>query len=87
MDQHHGSAVAPDDTRDERLYSTTQVARKLGVSSRTVRRWIKARAITVVHCGTLLRVRQADLADFCEVVERLPRTPPAPAGQERSRTG
>ena len=50
------------------LYTPQDVAKLLHVSSRTVQRWIKARTLTVVRYGTLLRIREADLVAFGEVV-------------------
>lgn len=47
-----------------RLYSVRDVAEAMGVSSKTVRRWIKAGALPVHRLGKQLRISQADLAAF-----------------------
>jgi excisionase family DNA binding protein len=69
------------------LYTTGDVAKMLHVSQRTVQDWIRSGALTAVRYGRLLRIRQADLVAFGEVVNQ--RTPelstdaspsPTPAG-------
>jgi excisionase family DNA binding protein len=57
------------------LYTTDEVAKLLRVSQRTVQDWIRSGSLTAVRYGRLLRIRQADLATFGEVLPR--RTPPA----------
>jgi excisionase family DNA binding protein len=47
-----------------RLYSIPQVAEALGVSAKTVQRWIKAGTLPVHRLGKQIRVSQADLAAF-----------------------
>ena len=54
------------------LYTTQEVARLLRVSQRTVQDWIREGALTAVRYGRLLRVRQADLATFGEVLNQRP---------------
>ena len=55
------------------LYTTDEVARLLKVSQRTVQDWIRSGTLTAVRYGRLLRIRQADLAAFGEVLnERTP---------------
>jgi excisionase family DNA binding protein len=85
---HHPSAVhdaAPASVGT--LYTTDDVAKLLRVSQRTVQVWIRDGALPAVRYGRLLRVRQADLQAFGEVLNR--RTPelhadaspsPTPAG-------
>jgi excisionase family DNA binding protein len=63
------------------LYTTQEVARVLRVSPRTVQDWIKSGELTAVRYGRLLRIRQADLAAFGEVLNQRP-PPPASAVQE-----
>jgi excisionase family DNA binding protein len=46
------------------LYSVEGVAEQLGVSSKTVRRWIAAGELPVHHFGRQLRISEADLAAF-----------------------
>ena len=59
------------------LYTTAEVARLLRVNQRTVQEWIRTGALTAVRYGRLLRIRQADLATFGEVLPR--HSPPAEA--------
>ena len=57
------------------LYKTSEVATMLRVNQRTVQEWIRTGLLPAVrYGGKLLRVRQADLAAFGEVLG--PRTPP-----------
>jgi excisionase family DNA binding protein len=55
------------------LYTTSEVAAMLRVSIRTVQDWIRCGVLPAVRYGRLLRIRQADLAAFGEVLH--PRTP------------
>ena len=72
---HHPSAVLPADTPIVGpLYTTDEVARLLRVSQRTVQDWIRSGSLTAIRYGRLLRIRQADLDAFGEVLPR--RTPP-----------
>ena len=57
------------------LYKTSEVATMLRVNQRTVQEWIRTSLLPAVRYGKLLRVRQADLATFGEVLG--PRTPSA----------
>ena len=59
------------------FYTTDEVAKLLRVSQRTVQVWIRSGTLTAVRYGRLLRIRQADLATFGEVLPR--RSPPAQA--------
>ena len=64
------------------LYTTDEVAKLLRVSQRTVQDWIRSGTHTAVRYGRLLRIRQADLASFGEVLnERTPAASPT-AGAE-----
>jgi excisionase family DNA binding protein len=47
-----------------RFFTLNEVAERLSVSSRTVRRWIKAGALPVHRIGGLVRISDADLAAF-----------------------
>ena len=58
------------------LYTTDEVAKLLRVSQRTVQVWIRDGTLTAVRYGRLLRIRQADLATFGEVLNQRP----TPAG-------
>jgi excisionase family DNA binding protein len=72
--EHTSSAVVPTDPSIGTLFTTDEVARLLKVSQRTVQDWIRSGTLTAVRYGRLLRVRQADLAAFGDVLPR--RTPP-----------
>ena len=75
---HHPSVVVPADTPTVgHLYTTDEVAKLLRVSQRTVQDWIRSGTLTAVRYGRLLRIRQADLATFGEVLNQ--RIPAAPA--------
>jgi excisionase family DNA binding protein len=56
-------------------FTTQEVAKLLRVNQRTVQEWIRTGALTAVRYGRLLRIRQADLASFGEVLTR--HTPPS----------
>jgi excisionase family DNA binding protein len=84
---HHSSDIATADPPMGKLYTVEEVARFLRVSPRAVQVWIRSGTLTAVRYGRLLRIRQADLAAFGEVLN--PRTPdgaadaspsPGPAG-------
>jgi excisionase family DNA binding protein len=47
-----------------RLYSIPEVADAVGVSTKTVRRWIKAGALPAHRLGKQIRISQPDLAAF-----------------------
>ena len=88
MDHHPSAILSTDPPIVGPLYTTEEVGKLLRVSQRTVQDWIRSGTLTAIRYGRLLRVRQADLAAFGEVVN--PRTPsalaadasptPAPAG-------
>ena len=75
--EHHPSPGVTTDPPVGQLYTTDEVARLLRVSQRTVQVWIRDGMLTAVRYGRLLRIRQADLATFGEVLPR--RTPPVSA--------
>jgi excisionase family DNA binding protein len=50
------------------LYTVEEVARFLRVSPRAVQVWIRAGRLTAMRYGRLLRIREADLAHFGEVL-------------------
>ena len=54
------------------FYTTQEVARLLRVSQRTVQDWVRSGELTAVRYGRLLRIRQADVASFGEVLTRRP---------------
>ena len=78
---HHPAAVLPAEPPTlGTLYTTGEVAGLLKVSQRTVQDWIRSGTLTAVRYGRLLRIRQADLATFGEVLNQ--HTPPADPAQE-----
>jgi excisionase family DNA binding protein len=62
------------------LLTTEEVAKALRVSQRAVQVWIRSGTLTAVRYGRLLRIRQADLANFGEVLEK--HTTPAGQAQD-----
>jgi excisionase family DNA binding protein len=95
MEQNPAAAHPIDTTVVGALYTTEEVGKMLRVSQRTVQDWIRSGTLVAVRYGRLLRIRQADLATFGEVLPR--RTPsaiaedvsprPAPAGTASVRRG
>lgn len=75
MDHHPSDVVTAAPPIVGPLYTTDEVAKLLRVSQRTVQDWIRSGTLTAVRYRRLLRIRQADLASFGEVLPR--RTPPA----------
>jgi excisionase family DNA binding protein len=73
MDEHP-STVATTESPMGQLYTVEEVAEFLRVTQRAVQVWIKRGELPAVRYGRLLRIRQADLAAFGEVLPR--RTPP-----------
>ena len=74
MDQESATTFPADPTTAGHIYTTKEVAKLLQVSQRAIELWIRSGALTAVRYGTRLRIRQADLAAFGEVVTA--RTPP-----------
>jgi excisionase family DNA binding protein len=68
------------------LFTTFEVSQLFKVSQRTVQIWIRSGALRAVRYGRILRVREADLAAFGEVLNQHPAPSmdvspsPAPAG-------
>jgi excisionase family DNA binding protein len=62
--------LTTDPTRIGPLYTTEEVAKLLRVSQRTVQDWIRGGLLPAVRYGRLLRIRQADLATFGEVLPK-----------------
>ena len=80
MDHQPSTVATADPPIVGQLFTTDEVAKMLRVSQRTVQDWIRGGTLTAVRYGRLLRIRQADLAAFGEVLPRRP--PPAGAAQE-----
>ena len=81
MDQHPSDIVTAEPPMVGPLYTTGEVAGLLKVSQRTVQDWIRSGSLTAIRYGRLLRVRQADLVAFGEVLPGR-YTPPAGAAPE-----
>ena len=87
MQSDPATVVTADPTRVGTLYTTGEVAKLLRVHPRTIQEWIKNGTLTAVRYGKLIRIRQADLASFGEVVNQRTEAlsadaspSPAPAG-------
>ena len=76
MEDHPTALLTADPTQIGTLYTTAEVAKLLRVHQRTVQEWIRAGMLPAVRYGRLLRIRQADLATFGEVLHG--HTPPSP---------
>ena len=66
--QHMPDATGPEET----IYTTADIARKFHVNQRTVRLWVSSGLLGAIRLGKLLRIRQADLDAFTEVVNPRP---------------
>jgi excisionase family DNA binding protein len=54
-----------------KFYTIEQIAEAVGVSTRTVRRWIDSRALPAHRKGGIVRISEADLAEFkCRTATR-----------------
>ena len=53
-------------TEPTKFHTVDQVADELGVSARSVRRWIKRKELVVHQFGTSVRVADSDLKAFIE---------------------
>jgi len=62
--------MTADPTQVGTLYTTNEVAKMLRVHQRTIQVWIRDGMLPAVRYGKLLRIRQADLAAFGEVVSK-----------------
>lgn len=51
-------------TKPTKFHTVDQVADELGVSARSVRRWIKRKELIVHHFGASVRVADHDLQAF-----------------------
>jgi excisionase family DNA binding protein len=73
MQPDEAVVVTADPTRVGTLFTTGEVAKLLRVHPRTIQEWIRSGMLPAVRYGKLLRIRQADLQSFGEVVNQ--RTP------------
>ena len=70
MQPDEPAVITADPTRVGALYTTGEVAKLLRVHPRTIQEWIKNGTLTAVRYGKLIRIRQADLQAFGEVVNQ-----------------
>jgi len=82
MEHYPTALVTADPTQVGALYTTAEVATLVRVHQRTVQEWIRSGMLTAVRYGRLLRIRQADLASFGEVLTK--GTPPLSAAAHPS---
>ena len=82
MTSEASTVVTADPTIVGPLYTTHEVATMLRVNQRTVQEWIRTGALTAVRYGRLLRIREADLVTFGQVLPV--RTAPGGAAEEAS---
>jgi excisionase family DNA binding protein len=85
MDHHTSDVATAAPPTVGQLYTTDEVAKLLRVSQRTVQVWIRDGELTAVRYGRLLRIREADLANFGEVLNQP--TPPADQAPEEAPAG
>jgi excisionase family DNA binding protein len=89
---HNSTAEQPmGSTLVGQLYTTGEVARLFRVSQRTVQVWIRSGELPAMRYGQILRVREADLAAFGEVLNQRPPaasadTTPVPTPAQASQT-
>ncbi len=55
---------------DEQIYTTDEVAKKLRVDIKTVRKWIRAGDLVAMDIGGEYRIRESNLQDFIQRRER-----------------
>ncbi len=48
----------------QRFFTIAEVAQLVGVSRRTVRRWIERKKLIAHHIGTVVRIAESDLNAF-----------------------
>jgi excisionase family DNA binding protein len=56
--------AAPLKPRPSRLLTVTQVATRLGLKERTIRRWVQMRRITYVKLGHAVRIPERSLHEL-----------------------
>jgi excisionase family DNA binding protein len=57
----------PTSRRVPRFFTINDIAQCLGVSTRTVRRWIKSGALVAHRFGVIVRISEPDFAAFLAV--------------------
>ena len=55
---------------DEKIYTVQEVAARLRIDTRTVRKWIRAGELTAIDIGREYRIRESSLQDFIQRKER-----------------
>ena len=60
----NGRSLGPGTTPQQRLLTVKDVADQLGVSVRSVSRWVESRALVAHKLGRLVRVGELDLREF-----------------------
>jgi|RhiMetdeSRZDD1v2_1073273.scaffolds.fasta_scaffold111680_1 excisionase family DNA binding protein len=60
------------------VYTTQEVATMLKVAQRTVQDWIREGALPAMRYGKLIRIREADLVAFGEVMSQRTDVSPSP---------
>jgi excisionase family DNA binding protein len=75
MEQNSSAVVSTAPPIVGQVYTTEEVGKMLKVSQRTVQDWVRSGVLVAVRYGRLLRIREADLAAFGEVLNQRP--PPA----------
>jgi len=55
---------------DEKIYTVQEVAERLRVDTRTVRKWIHSGQLTAIDIGRGYRIRESSLQDFIQRKER-----------------
>jgi excisionase family DNA binding protein len=79
MEQNSSAVVSTAPPIVGQVYTTEEVGKMLKVSQRTVQDWVRSGVLVAVRYGRLLRIREADLAAFGEVLNQRPPRPSAPA--------
>ena len=81
MPPDEATVLTANPTQVGTLLTTGEVAKLLRVHPRTVTEWIRNGTLMAVRYGKVLRIRQADLATFGEVLNA-PTPPPGPEAVE-----
>lgn len=56
--------LAPDEINEMRFFTVAEVAERLRVATRTVRRWIKSGDLVAHRRGRVVRIAESDLKAF-----------------------
>jgi excisionase family DNA binding protein len=55
---------------DEKIYTVQEVANRLRIDTRTVRKWIRSGELAAIDIGREYRIRESSLQDFIQRKER-----------------